>query len=197
MGYGGNPFLSVLARGYIKADRYFIDAENILKLQKLLVLLLLTLLAAASVRTGIIQKIKRLKNKRRAAYPQSLWTAATSYVLIISMIGSFSLTGCGPSGEVPGIEGGGVSEVTDTKGLPTEGTFYFHPDHLGSVSYITDLSAIIVPEGWPVFMGNIIGLTGNSGPNPTKKHLHFAIYLNDKPVDPRPYLNFKNKLKKR
>ncbi len=32
----------------------------------------------------------------------------------------------------------------DESGLPTEGTYYFHPDHLGSIAYLTDSAGKIV-----------------------------------------------------
>ncbi len=32
----------------------------------------------------------------------------------------------------------------DESGLPTTGTYYFHPDHLGSVAYLTDSEGEIV-----------------------------------------------------
>jgi RHS repeat-associated protein len=143
-GYGGNPLISVLAKGYIKTDKFFSRAKNILKLQYVLVLILLAMFTGALVRSGITEKINRLKNKRVSVYAQPVWTKATSYVLVISMIGSFSLTGCDELMIGTGGSGGSTTVTADTAGLPTLGTYYFHPDHIGSVSYITDHEGNVV-----------------------------------------------------
>jgi RHS repeat-associated protein len=69
-------------------------------------------------------------------------------MLVISIIVSFSLTGCDDiiAGITPTLGGGGSSSsvTTDTEGLPTLGTYYFHPDHVGSVSYLTDSEGAVV-----------------------------------------------------
>jgi len=138
-GFCGNPFVSVFAKGYIKVNGFFLKAKNILKIQYVLVLILLAALSGALVKSGITGRLKPV-----SGYSQPAWSGAMSLILVISMIGSFSITGCGPSIEPPVMEEEGSAVTTDTGGIPTEGTFYFHPDHIGSVSYITDHTGGVV-----------------------------------------------------
>ncbi len=136
-GFGSNKFTSFIARGYINADKYFARAKNLLNLQYALVIILIAALSGAFIKSGITQRIRKIKSTARP-----LWSSAMSFVLVVSMIGSFSLTGCDVI--IPGINDGGTSDVTDTGGLPTVGTFYFHPDHIGSISYLTDSAGKVV-----------------------------------------------------
>jgi len=141
-GYGSNPFTSVLAKGYIKADKFFAKAKNILKVQYALVILLFAALSGALLKSGITRRVKKIKG-----YAQPLRSSAMSLMLVIAIIGSFSLTGCDEI--ITGITssdggGNGTTVTTDTGGLPTVGTYYFHPDHIGSVSYLTDSNGAVV-----------------------------------------------------
>jgi murein DD-endopeptidase MepM/ murein hydrolase activator NlpD len=49
------------------------------------------------------------------------------------------------------------------------------------------LSAALVKVGQVVMQGQPIGMEGSTG-NSTGAHLHFELRINQKPVDPRPYL---------
>jgi RHS repeat-associated protein len=141
-GYGSNPLTSLIAKGYIKADKFVSKGNNILKLQYAMVIMLLAAIAAALLKSGITRRVKQLKRST-----QPIWSSAVSLVLVISIIVSFSLTGCDDiiAGITPTLGGGGSSSVTtDTEGLPTLGTYYFHPDHVGSVSYLTDSEGAVV-----------------------------------------------------
>ena len=62
-------------------------------------------------------------------------------------------------------------------------------DHLKGIStgYAHLLRAAVVP-GKSIKRGDIIGYVGNSGRS-TGSHLHYCVYLNGIPVNPRKYLN--------
>ena len=49
------------------------------------------------------------------------------------------------------------------------------------------LSTALVKVGQPVTQGQVVGLEGSSGSS-TGPHLHFELRINQKPVDPTPYL---------
>ena len=49
------------------------------------------------------------------------------------------------------------------------------------------LSATLVTVGQVVSQGTPVGLEGSTG-NSTGPHLHFELRINQRPVDPRPYL---------
>ena len=49
------------------------------------------------------------------------------------------------------------------------------------------LSTALVKVGQPVMQGQPVGLEGSTG-NSTGPHLHFELRINQKPVDPTPYL---------
>jgi len=49
------------------------------------------------------------------------------------------------------------------------------------------LSAALVKPGQTIGQGQTIGLEGSTG-NSTGPHLHFELRINQKPVDPSPYL---------
>jgi murein DD-endopeptidase MepM/ murein hydrolase activator NlpD len=49
------------------------------------------------------------------------------------------------------------------------------------------LSTSLVKVGQLVTQGQVVGLEGSTG-NSTGAHLHFELRINQRPVDPRPYL---------
>jgi murein DD-endopeptidase MepM/ murein hydrolase activator NlpD len=49
------------------------------------------------------------------------------------------------------------------------------------------LSTTLVKVGQPVSQGDVVGLEGSTG-NSTGAHLHFELRINQRPVDPTPYL---------
>lgn len=57
----------------------------------------------------------------------------------------------------------------------------------GYITIYAHLSVITVKVGKQVEVGQMIGLSGNSG-NSTGPHLHFEARVNDVPFDPYPYL---------
>ncbi len=59
----------------------------------------------------------------------------------------------------------------------------------GFISYYGHLSQIDVKAGEEVSVGQMIGLSGESG-KVTGPHLHFGLYYNNAPVDPDVYMNF-------
>jgi murein DD-endopeptidase MepM/ murein hydrolase activator NlpD len=62
----------------------------------------------------------------------------------------------------------------------------WHKD--GQETLYGHLSMIMVKEGQQVKVGDVIGLLGSSG-RATGPHLHFAVYLEGKPVDPLDHLS--------
>ena len=58
----------------------------------------------------------------------------------------------------------------------------------GFKSYYGHLSEIKVNVGEKITVGQVIGLSGDSG-KVTGPHLHFGLYYNDIPVDPDVYFN--------
>jgi len=58
----------------------------------------------------------------------------------------------------------------------------------GLVSRYAHLSAIAVREGEKLNAGHVIGRVGSTGRS-TGPHLHYELKLNDKPINPRRFLN--------
>jgi len=77
------------------------------------------------------------------------WTEAISLLLVISLVTSMTLTGC-TGGDIPGVTDDTEdteNTVTDSTGaIPAKGLYYFHPDHVGSISYLTDSTGKIVSK---------------------------------------------------
>jgi len=77
------------------------------------------------------------------------WTEAISMLLVISLVTSMTLTGC-TGGDIPGVSDDTEdteNTVTDSTGaIPAKGLYYFHPDHVGSISYLTDSTGKIVSK---------------------------------------------------
>jgi murein DD-endopeptidase MepM/ murein hydrolase activator NlpD len=57
----------------------------------------------------------------------------------------------------------------------------------GHVVSYGHLSRILVEEGDRVHAGDLVGRVGNSGSS-TGAHLHLEVWVDDEPVDPRPWL---------
>ncbi|MEW6685289.1 MAG: M23 family metallopeptidase [Candidatus Edwardsbacteria bacterium] len=65
---------------------------------------------------------------------------------------------------------------------------YLIIDHgYGFTTHFGHCSALLVKVGAPVRRGEIIAFVGSSGKS-TGPHLHYQVYLNDLPVDPRQYI---------
>ncbi len=61
-------------------------------------------------------------------------------------------------------------------------------DHGGGVKTLyAHCSSVSVREGQKIMQGQIVGLVGRTG-RATTEHLHFEVRINDKPVNPVPYL---------
>jgi len=131
-----------LASGAIIAVNEFADTPgNIWKVERwvigTLVLSLMLLLLYSSKKRGIT--ILRLPE----------WSEAISMLLVISLVTSMTLTGC-TGGDIPGVSDDTEdteNTVTDSTGaIPAKGLYYFHPNHVGSISYLTDSTGKIVSK---------------------------------------------------
>lgn len=65
--------------------------------------------------------------------------------------------------------------------------------HNGIITRYAHLSKIRVNVGQSINAGDVIGNVGSTGRS-TGPHLHFEVRINDKPVNPAPYLNLANRL---
>ena len=72
--------------------------------------------------------------------------------------------------------------------MPTGYGVYVVIAHAGGFDTLYGhLSTALVKIGQPVTQGTVIGLEGSSGSS-TGPHLHFELRINQRPVDPTPYL---------
>ena len=90
--------------------------------------------------------------------------------------------------EVRAIKDGTVSSVSNDKLLGTL-VMITHDDHMVSV-YANLQENPPVKEGQRLLGGDILGLIGNTAVSECalEPHLHFALYVNDKPVDPHEHI---------
>lgn len=58
------------------------------------------------------------------------------------------------------------------------------------VSVYKHAKTLLKSRGDVVGVGDMIGIVGNSGSNSTGPHLHFELWLNQKPVNPELYMKF-------
>ncbi len=90
---------------------------------------------------------------------------------------------------------GVVSRTGDnsTMGFRGYGNFVLL-DHGGGVqSFYAHCSSVAVRQGQRIMQGQIIGYVGSTGRS-TANHLHFEVRVNDKKVDPMPYLGGNTRL---
>jgi murein DD-endopeptidase MepM/ murein hydrolase activator NlpD len=78
-----------------------------------------------------------------------------------------------------------VSEVADR---PDEGLMVRITHGYGITTAYGHLSKTALKQGSVVRRGSVIGHVGNSGRS-TGPHLHYTVFVNDVPVNPRRYLN--------
>mgnify|MGYP002779679074 CR=1 FL=1 len=80
---------------------------------------------------------------------------------------------------------GGKVEFSGEKGGYGNAVIIEHNDNLSTL--YAHVSKLYVNEGASVAPGQLIALVGSTGFS-TGPHLHFEVRINDKPVNPRPYL---------
>ena len=80
---------------------------------------------------------------------------------------------------------GGKVEFSGEKGGYGNAVIIGHNDNLSTL--YGHASQLYVNEGASVAPGQLIALVGSTGFS-TGPHLHFEMRINDKPVNPRPYL---------
>lgn len=80
---------------------------------------------------------------------------------------------------------GGKVEFSGEKGGYGNAVIIEHNDNLSTL--YGHVSKLYVNEGASVAPGQLIALVGSTGFS-TGPHLHFEVRINDKPVNPRPYL---------
>ncbi len=165
-GYGGSGLIKYFARGLIGLENFTGSVKNIRYINIALILFLALALAGSIVVTGVKRRFKGL---RPAGYSYS--KKAVSSVMVTALFSMIFLTACDDKVEArndqPAVEDnvdsttGGDAAGDDTtpecgttgqtplpnydeSGLPTTGTYYFHPDHLGSIACLTDSAGKIV-----------------------------------------------------
>jgi len=149
--YGSNKFIAATSKILIGADKYFTNPKNLKRVQYILMIIFLCALAY-----GVVH-VQLRNRKTKIQHTQPIWIKGISIILVTAM---FTITGCFFE-EEPLIDNENPWTTGDTDGLPTEGTFYFHPDHVGSIKYITN------PEGNKVTEVNYTpyGEQTTDGPN--------------------------------
>jgi len=139
--YHSNGAVRLASAAIIAVNEFTDTPGNIWKVERwvigTLALSLILLILYSSKKRGIT--ILRL--------PQ--WTEAISMLLVITLVTSMTLTGC-TGGDIPGVSDDTEdteNAVTDSTGaIPAKGLYYFHPDHVGSISYLTDSTGKIVSK---------------------------------------------------
>ena len=87
---------------------------------------------------------------------------------------------------------GVVSRTGDnsTMGFRGYGNFVLLDHGSGVQSFYAHCSSVAVREGQRIMQGQIVGYVGCTGRS-TANHLHFEVRVNNKKVDPMPYLGGK------
>ncbi len=122
--YASIGAVAFILRGKIAADEFISKPENIQLIQKILIAIAALSLLSLAVYLRIYWRFET---------PLFRWSADFSPALLAVLVITFSFTGCDI-----------ITGTSATTGLPTGGTYYFHPDHVGSVSYLTDAAGKIV-----------------------------------------------------
>jgi murein DD-endopeptidase MepM/ murein hydrolase activator NlpD len=88
----------------------------------------------------------------------------------------------------------GKEVVATADGLVIEATYHTEDGNIvkidhshGISSAYAHLSKIAVKQGMRIKRGELIGYVGDTGRS-TGSHLHYAVYMNKIPVNPRRYL---------
>lgn len=97
--------------------------------------------------------------------------------------------------DIASREGSAVVAVEDAVVLysgwiPEYGNTVILKHHNNVITVYAHLSLTMVHRGDNVAAGRIIGLTGNTGEHSTGPHLHFELWIDQKPVDPLNYFIF-------
>jgi RHS repeat-associated protein len=134
--YGNNKFIAAAAKILTGADKFFANPKNLQGIQYTLIIIFLCTFTYGVIYVQLKDRKKKEQTKPvflRQTHPA--WIKGVS-VLLAAVL--FTVTGCMQEFD-PRIN-------PDITGLPSEGTFYFHSDHLGSIKYITDIDGNKVSE---------------------------------------------------
>ena len=76
-------------------------------------------------------------------------------------------------------------------GWTSESGHVIHIQHANNLVSVYEHNAVLLKkEGQSVKAGEAIAITGNSGELTTAPHLHFELWYNGKPIDPRDFMVF-------
>jgi murein DD-endopeptidase MepM/ murein hydrolase activator NlpD len=75
----------------------------------------------------------------------------------------------------------------------TYGTVIYVKHAAGIVTRYAHLTKSLVKQGQKVSRGDLIALSGNTGRS-TGPHLHYEVLFNDRPRDPRPFIELADEL---
>lgn len=133
LSHDSNKIISATCSLITAADRFVSNTRNIKQVYWVIILI-----AASAI---LLAWILSMAMRWRRDEEYSLWSTAMSVFISLSLLLTF--TGCDIPG-MPGLDDIVFGGAADTGGLPEQGTYYFHPDHIGSTSYFTDAAGHVV-----------------------------------------------------